>query len=163
MSPLQLPHVYTCLNILSAILLILGYLAIKKGEREQHKKIMLSAFISSTLFLCLYLFYHFYLVNTTGKGHVPYPWHDLSRTIYFIILIPHIILATLMTPFIIALLIFAFKEKFSLHKKIGRIIWPIWLYVSVTGVIIYLMLYVQPMFRELPPKSPETEEANGNK
>jgi uncharacterized membrane protein YozB (DUF420 family) len=135
MSLSDLPTLNAILNSISAIFLITGFWYIKKGDQQSHKKMMISALIVSTLFLTSYLIYHYNIPST------PYPYHDWTRPLYFAILIPHIILAALMGPFIIAAVIFAFKEKFETHKKIVKWIWPVWMFVSVSGVIIYLMLY----------------------
>ena len=137
MSTSDLPIIYTLFNCLSGVLLFLGYKSIKNDKRDKHEKQMLGAVLCSAIFLVLYLIYHY------SAGHVKYPYTDFTRYIYFIILIPHIILATVMAPFILALLWYAFKKKFEVHKKIARKIWPIWMYVSVTGVIIWVMLYGQ--------------------
>ena len=96
---------------------------------------MLSALATSILFLTSYLIYHF------NVGSVPYPHHDWTRPVYFSILIPHTILATVMTPFIIIAVWRALHEDYEKHKKIVRWVWPVWMFVSVTGVIVYLMLY----------------------
>lgn len=124
------------LNGISAIFLFQGFRFIKKGEKETHKKYMISALITSGLFLVSYLIYHY------NVGSVPYPYDDWTRTVYLIILVPHIILAGIMGPFILVLVVFAFKAKFEQHKKLARWVWPVWMYVSVTGVVIYLMLYI---------------------
>jgi putative membrane protein len=131
----DLPTLNAILNSISAIFLILGYLYIKRGEQQVHKKMMISALIVSVLFLTSYVIYHYNIPTT------PYPHHDWTRPIYFAILIPHIILAATMGPFIIAAVVFALKGKFESHKKIVKWIWPVWMFVSVSGVIIYLMLY----------------------
>jgi putative membrane protein len=135
MSLSDLPTLNAILNSISALFLILGYRYIKKNEQQTHKKFMISALFVSALFLTSYLIYHYNVPST------PYPYHDWSRPIYFAILIPHIILAAVMGPFIIAAVIFAFKGKFESHKKIVKWIWPVWMFVSVSGVVICLMLY----------------------
>lgn len=135
MSLYDLPTLNASLNFVSAVLLIFGYRFIKKNEQQIHKKFMISTLIVSTLFLTSYLIYHYNIPST------PYPYHDWTRPIYFAILIPHVILAAIMGPFIITAVIFAFKKKFDIHKKIVRWIYPVWMFVSVSGVIIYLMLY----------------------
>jgi len=96
---------------------------------------MLSAVAASILFLISYVVYH------AKVGSVPYPYHDWTRTLYFIVLIPHVIFAALMTPFIIALLRFALTDKLDKHRHLAHWVFPIWSYVSLTGVIIYFMLY----------------------
>ncbi|MSR82480.1 MAG: DUF420 domain-containing protein [Candidatus Latescibacteria bacterium] len=135
MSPADLPVLNASLNTLSFILLIQGYRRIRRKDREGHRKYMLCALISSTLFLVSYLVYH-YLV-----GSVPYLRHDWTRPLYFAILIPHVILAAGMGPFIVVLVWRAWHADFSRHRRLARWVWPVWIYVSVTGVLVYLMLY----------------------
>jgi putative membrane protein len=129
------PTLNASLNLLSTFFLLLGYINIKQGKRETHKKFMVSALIFSALFLIFYSIYHYH------AGSMPYPHHDWTRPVYFIFLIPHIILAAIMSPFILIAVWFAFREQFEKHRKIVRWLWPVWMYVSVSGVIIYLMLY----------------------
>lgn len=135
MTAASLPTINAVLNAVSAALLMFGYIKIKQGNRGIHKKIMLSAVVSSALFLISYLIYHYQV------GSVPYPYHDWTRPVYFIILIPHVILAGAMVPFILAALYFAFLSRFEKHRKIVRWIWPVWMFVSLSGITIYLMLY----------------------
>ncbi len=135
MSVTDLSSLNAILNGIATVFLVLGFIQIKKGNREKHKKFMIAALLTSALFLTSYLIYHYYV------GSVPYPHYDWTRPVYFIILVPHIILAGIMTPFIIIAVAFALREKFDKHRKIVRWVWPVWMYVSVTGVIIYLMLY----------------------
>ena len=131
-----LPTTNALLNCVSAAFLILGYLKIRKGERDQHRRYMLAACFSSALFLICYLWYHYHV------GSVPYPHHDWSRPVYFAILIPHIILAAAMVPFIAGTLWLAlWRQNFQAHARVARWVWPVWMYVSVSGVAIYLMLY----------------------
>ncbi|KAA3611201.1 MAG: DUF420 domain-containing protein [Calditrichaeota bacterium] len=124
------------LNGIAAIMLSLGFISIRKANKVSHKKFMISALIISAMFLISYLFYHY------NVGSVPYPYHDWTRPVYFGILIPHIIFAGINVPFILSLVYFAFKGKFVNHKKLARWVWPVWMYVSVTGVIIYFMNYI---------------------
>ena len=135
MSISDLPTVNAVLNGISVILLTIGYVHIKRDNRLTHKKFMIAAVISSAVFLTTYLIYHYH------AGSVPYPYHDWTRPVYFVILIPHIILAAVMVPFILAALYFAFKAKFDKHRKIVRWIWPVWMFVSISGIAVYLMLY----------------------
>ncbi len=135
MSTHDLPTLNAALNFVSAMLLIAGYIQIKKGHRTTHKKIMLCALGSSLLFLTSYVIYHI------QAGSVPYPYHDWTRAVYFIILIPHVILAAVMTPFIVAAVWFALHEQYDKHKRLVHWVWPVWIFVSVSGVAIYLMLY----------------------
>lgn len=130
-----LSTVNASLNTLSGILLLAGFIHIKKGNIQTHKKWMIAAFVTSVVFLISYLIYHYEV------GSVPYPHYDWTRPIYFAILIPHIILAAVMMPFILALLWFAWREKFDKHRALARWVWPVWMFVSVGGVVIYLMLY----------------------
>lgn len=132
----DLPAVNASLNALATILLLYGYRLIRQGRREQHKKVMLSAFGVSIVFLICYLVYH------AEVGSVPYKGTGLMRTLYFMILIPHVILAATVPVLAGITLWRAFQERFDKHRKIARITFPIWLFVSVTGVIVYLMLYI---------------------
>ena len=136
MSVTDLPTLNALLNMISGVLLIIAYRQIKKGRREKHKKLMISALSVSAAFLISYTFYHYQV------GSVPYPHHDWTRPLYFAILIPHVILAALMSPFIIIAVRLAVKERFEGHKKLVRWLWPVWIFVSVSGVLIYLMLYI---------------------
>ena len=137
MSAGDLPTLNAALNMTSAVLLTFGYINIRRGKQETHKKFMISALISSALFLTSYLIYHYQV------GSVPYPYHDWTRTVYLIVLVPHIILAALMVPFILVMVWWAFRERFDRHRRIARWVWPVWMYVSVSGVTVYLMLYVR--------------------
>ena len=131
----NLPTVNAVFNLISTVLLILGYRFIKQGEQNKHNKTMISALISSTLFLFFYVIYH-------GQvGSVPYPYYDWSRPVYFIILIPHIILAAVMVPFILAAVWFALRQNFESHARLVKWVWPVWIFVSISGVVIYVMLY----------------------
>jgi len=136
MSVSDLPTLNAVLNAISVTFLTLGFIQIKKRNIETHKKLMLSALVSSILFLVSYLIYHYQV------GSVPYPHYDWTRPLYFAILIPHIILAALMGPFIVALVWFAFHEKFDRHRKLARWVWPVWMFVSLSGIAVYLMLYI---------------------
>ena len=132
----DLPAVNASLNALSTIFLTLGFIFIKREQRVAHRNCMVAAFTTSTIFLACYLTYHFAVTAVTkfqGQGWV--------RPLYFIILITHIILAVVIVPLILMTLSRAVKQRFELHKKIARWTWPLWMYVSVTGVIVYLMLY----------------------
>jgi len=130
-----LPVINAGLNSISAIFLTLGLLAIRRRDKVTHRKWMLAALGGSALFLLSYVVYH------ANVGSVPYPHHDWTRLIYFAILLPHILLAALMTPFIIAGVVLASRGQFERHRKLMRWVWPVWMFVSVSGVVIYLMLY----------------------
>ena len=130
-----LPAVNAVLNSLSAVCLILGYLAIRKSMRERHIKMMLSALFFSLLFLISYLTYHAFHGDTSYQGE---GW---IRSLYFFILISHILLSIVVLPMVLTTVYFAGTGDFTRHPKIARITLPLWLYVSVTGVLVYLMLY----------------------
>ncbi|GAB4315862.1 MAG: hypothetical protein Kow0074_03650 [Candidatus Zixiibacteriota bacterium] len=135
MSVTDLPAVNATLNAIAAVLLTWGFVMIRRGRRDTHRKIMITALVVSAAFLTTYLVYHYEV------GSVPYPHHDWTRPVYFAILIPHIILAAVMVPFIIALVTFALRGRFDRHRRLARWVWPVWMFVSVTGVVIYVMLY----------------------
>ncbi|MBU1470324.1 MAG: DUF420 domain-containing protein [candidate division Zixibacteria bacterium] len=135
MGVADLPTLNAILNSISAILLLLGFIRIKQQKPDIHKKFMIAALITSALFLISYLIYH------QQVGSVPYSYHDWTRPVYFTILIPHVIIAAIMVPFIIAAVVFALRGRFDKHKRITRYLWPVWMFVSVSGVTIYLMLY----------------------
>ena len=123
------------LNGTSAILLAAGYAAIRNGKMALHKKFMLSAFAVSTVFLISYLVYHYQV------GHVRFQGQGWIRPVYFTLLISHTILAIVIVPLILITLRRAWLEKFDKHRIIARWTFPLWMYVSVTGVIVYLLLY----------------------
>jgi uncharacterized membrane protein YozB (DUF420 family) len=131
----SLPGVNAGLNSASALLLIAGYLFIRNKRIFAHKACMVSAFITSSLFLLSYLAYHYQV------GSVPFRGQGWIRTIYFAILISHTVLAVLIVPLVLITLTRALKGSFDRHKRIARWTLPLWLYVSVTGVIVYCMLY----------------------
>lgn len=136
---LKLPAVNATLNGIAALLLISGYVLIKRGKRDAHRNAMLAAFAMSILFLTCYLIYHYYVPSKRFEGPIG------LKLIYYPILISHVILAVFV-PFMAGKTIFrAFKQNWVGHRRIARITYPIWIYVSVTGVIIYLMLYQLPM------------------
>ncbi len=130
-----LSTVNAILNAISALWLLLGYVNIKRGREATHKRFMLAALATSALFLTSYLVYHY------AVGSVPYPHHDWTRPVYFAILIPHVLLAALMTPFIVVAVRHAFRGRFQKHRRIVRWLWPVWMFVSVSGIAVYLMLY----------------------
>jgi uncharacterized membrane protein YozB (DUF420 family) len=136
MTVRDLPTINASLNALCTILLLYGVSLIRKGRREQHKRVMLAAFATSIIFLVCYLVYHYEV------GSVPYQGQGFMRTIYFSILISHVVLAATVPVLAILTLWRAFQERFDKHRRIAKITFPIWLYVSVTGVLVYLMLYV---------------------
>ncbi|MFQ5824829.1 MAG: DUF420 domain-containing protein [bacterium] len=131
----DLPTVNATLNGISACFLSVGYFFIRKKKIIAHKFCMLSAFATSILFLVSYLIYHYNI------GSKPFTGEGWIRPVYFTILISHTILAGVIVPLAIITLTRALKERFDKHKKIARWALPLWLYVSVTGVTVYLMLY----------------------
>ncbi len=131
----DLATVNAILNFICFVLLIIGYFHIKAGRREQHKKYMIAAFATSGLFLISYLFYH------AKVGSIAFQGEGWSRSLYFTILISHIVLAAVVPPMAILTLYRGLKGRFDLHTKISKKTFVVWMYVSVTGVIVYLMLY----------------------
>jgi len=130
-----LPHVNACLNATSAVLLLAGFSFIRLGKVAAHRACQISALVVSTLFLASYLTYHYYHGTTRFLGS------GLARPIYFTILTSHTILAIVIVPLIAITFVRAFRLDFVRHAKIARITLPLWFYVSITGVIVYLMLY----------------------
>lgn len=130
-----LASVNAALNFTSATLLTIGYVNIRRDRQETHRRFMLAALTSSALFLISYLIYHYTV------GSVPYPRQDWTRPVYFAILIPHVLLAALMVPFILVAVRHALKQRFEKHRRIMRWVWPVWMFVSVSGIVVYLMLY----------------------
>ena len=135
MTVQDLPTLNASLNTIAGIFLLSGYIAIKKDKKDLHKWLMISALVVSAAFLTSYLIYHY---------HVPskkFPDLGWIKTVYLLILIPHIILAAVMVPMILKTFWHAFRGEWEKHKKIAKVTFPIWMYVSVTGVVVYLMLY----------------------
>jgi len=131
----DLPGVNAALNTASALLLATGYLLIRRGQVALHRLCMLSALLTSALFLTSYLIYHF------NVGSVPFRGQGWVRAVYFAILISHTILAIAILPLVLITVTRALKGNFERHKRIARWTLPLWLYVSVTGVVVYWMLY----------------------
>ena len=130
----HLPLFNACVNGTATILLIGGFLAIKNGNIQLHKKFMSSAILVSVLFLLSYVAYHLTTSST------PYGGEGWDRKIYFFILITHIVLSAAIVPMVLITYVRALSERFDKHKKIARITLPIWLYVTITGVVVYLMI-----------------------
>jgi len=130
-----LPHLNAILNSTSALLLLSGYSFIRRGNVRAHRNCQIAAVITSSLFLISYLTYHYYHGSTrfTGQGMV--------RPLYFVILLTHTILAVVIVPLILITIYRAARADFDRHRRIARWTLPLWLYVSVTGVVVYLMLY----------------------
>ena len=135
MGVTDLPHLNAALNTLSTILLVTGWLLIKRRRILPHKRAMTSAIITSALFLTSYVIYH------ANVGSKPFPGTGWVRTLYFTILIPHVILAAVSLPPILITFARGLKRDDARHRKIARWTLPIWLFVSVSGVAVYVMLY----------------------
>ena len=135
------PHLNAALNATSAFFLLLGFVFVKRKMIMAHRASMLTAFTLSALFLACYLTYHALRTYYFGLGPTRFTGEGIARPIYFIILTTHTILAVVVAPFILLTLYRALKAKFEVHRRIARVVFPIWLYVSITGVIVYLMLY----------------------
>jgi len=131
----DLPTVNATLNTISAILLTIGYVCIRSRRPIAHRNCMIAAFAVSALFLTSYLTYHYH------AGSTPFQSEGWMRGVYFAVLIPHVVLAALILPLALCTLYFAIRKRFNTHRRIARWTLPIWLYVSVTGVVVYLMLY----------------------
>jgi uncharacterized membrane protein YozB (DUF420 family) len=141
MNLAELPLVNALLNTVSAILLIIGFRFIKQKKIQQHRMVMITAFVISIIFLACYLLHKYHLYTTTGSYNTTFQGVGVWRYVYFTILITHLILAILV-PFLAVITLFrGLKMKVELHRKIAKITLPIWMYVSVTGVLVYLMLY----------------------
>jgi uncharacterized membrane protein YozB (DUF420 family) len=134
------PVINACLNGTSAILLAIGYRQIRLRNIQSHKRFMIAALVTSTLFLTSYLFYHWQLTRT-GHTITRFQGQGIWRTIYFSILGTHTVLAAVIVPLVLVTITRALRGKFDLHRAVARWTFPIWMYVSVTGVVIYLMLY----------------------
>ena len=130
-----LPLLNAILNSLSAVLLSTGYVAIRCRRIPVHRACMIAAFVTSVLFLISYLTYHYHI------GSKPFTGQGTVRTVYFIILISHTILATVIVPMVLLTLYWAWKAQWDRHRRLARWTLPLWFYVSVTGVVIYVLLY----------------------
>jgi len=132
--PVFLPPIYATLNAFTAVLLVLAFWAIKNKKIALHEKLMKTAIGFSVLFLVLYVAYHMTSDSTKfgGEGTI--------KTVYFVILITHIILSVIVIPFVLVTYVRAITNQVELHKKIARFTFPLWLYVAVTGVVVYVMI-----------------------
>jgi len=141
MSMSDLPAVNASLNTLSAVFLALGFVFIKRGQKIAHRNCMIAAFTTSVIFLACYLTYHTYLAVVLHQGPTRFLDPAWFRPIYLIVLLTHTVLAVIIVPLILMTLWRAKNQNFEAHKKIARWTWPLWMYVSVTGVVVYLLLY----------------------
>ena len=135
MTVTDLPALNAALTATSFVLLTAGWFLIKSGRRQAHKRCMIAALVVSAAFLTSYVIYHLQV------GSVPFQKTGWIRTVYFLVLIPHVILAAAIVPMVLITVSRALSNRFDRHKQIARITLPLWLYVSVTGVIVYVMLY----------------------
>jgi putative membrane protein len=132
--PIFLPPIYSSLNALTAVLLILALIAIKSKKIKLHQRLMQTCITLSLFFLVMYIAYHM----TTDP--TPFGGEGFTKSMYFFILISHILLSIALIPLVLISYVRAFQEEFPAHKKISKITFPIWLYVAVTGVVVYLMI-----------------------
>lgn len=139
-DPHFLPQVNAVLNATATVLLVCGLVAIKRGKREGHARFMVAAFVASALFLVGYLTYHFGVQDELGPTR--FNGTGLAKSAYLVMLLTHVLLAIVNLPMILRTLYLARKGRFEAHKRWARWTFPIWLYVSVTGVLVYLVLYV---------------------
>ena len=137
----HLPAVNATLNSLSAVFLTVGYVLIKRKQINRHRNCMIAAVITSVVFLTSYLTYHYGMQHYYGKGATIFRDPSWFRPIYLTILLTHTVLAVVIVPLVIASVVLGLKRRDEKHKRISRWTWPLWMYVSVTGVIIYLLLY----------------------
>lgn len=131
----DLPALNATLNGLAGVLLLIGFVLIRSGNRQAHRAAMIGAFAMSSLFLVSYVIYH------AQVGSVPFTRQGIVRPIYFAILISHVVLAAVVLPLAIITLTRGLKGRFRQHKAIARWTFPVWLYVSITGVLVYVLLY----------------------
>jgi len=141
MSYTDLPAVNACLNGISTILLAIGWVFIRRKNIPAHRNCMISALCTSTAFLVCYLYYHYQMQRVQGSAHTKFLDPAWFRPVYLIILVTHLIGAIAIVPLVLVTVTRALRQRFDRHKKIARWTWPIWMYVSVTGVVIYLLLY----------------------
>ena len=137
----DLPPLNASLNGLSAVLLVAGWRFIRTGRRIAHRNCMIAALVTSTVFLGCYLTYHFQMQRLYGRAHTSFVDPAWFRPIYLALLATHLLGAIGMLPLILITFLRAFRERFDAHRRIARWTLPIWFYVSVTGVVIYLLLY----------------------
>ncbi|MFZ1699378.1 MAG: DUF420 domain-containing protein [Pyrinomonadaceae bacterium] len=135
------PHVNASLNTSSGVLLIAGFIFIQKGQVAFHRRCMLGASAVSALFLVSYLTHHAVRTYYFGLGPTKFTGEGIVRPVYFTILTSHTILAAVVGPFVLMTLYRGLKGQYDSHKKIARLVFPVWLYVSASGVVVYFLLY----------------------
>jgi putative membrane protein len=129
------PAINAALNATACVFLVLGFVAIRRKDVARHRAMMLAAFTTSSVFLVSYL------IRFATTGAHRYPGDGLDKIFYLAILFSHMILAALLVPLVLRALFLGWKQRFADHKRVAKWTWPIWMYVSVTGVVVYLMLY----------------------
>jgi len=132
--PVFLPPIYATINAFTAIILVVAVWAVKNGKIKMHEKLMKTAIVFSILFLVLYVAYHMTSDSTKFGGE------GVLKTVYFVILISHILLSIAVIPFVLITYVRAITNNIELHKKIAKITFPLWLYVAISGVVVYLMI-----------------------
>jgi putative membrane protein len=141
MNVFSLPPVNATLNGLSTCFIAIGWAAVLRDRKRVHIACMITAFVCSTIFLACYLTYYFGLLGAVGEGSVEFTTEGWVRPLYYVLLITHLLLAFTILPLVIVTVIPALRGRFDRHRRMGRFTIPIWLYVSITGVIVYFMLY----------------------
>ena len=141
MNLFDLPPVNATLNAFSTCFIAVGWVAVRRDRKRMHIACMVTAIVSSTFFLACYLSYHFGLLSAVGEGSVKFTTGGWVRPLYYVILITHLVLAFAILPLLVITVIPALQARFDRHRRMGLFTMPIWLYVSVTGVIVYFMLY----------------------
>ena len=135
MAVTDLPALNASLNALATLFLLVGYVFIRQKRIEAHRRCMIGALAMSALFLTSYVIYH------ANVGSRPFTGSGFIRTVYFAVLISHVLLAIAIVPLVLVTVSRALSGRFDPHRRIARITWPLWMYVSVTGVVVYVMLY----------------------
>lgn len=134
---LVLPHVNASLNALATILLLTGFVLIKQRRERAHRQVMLATFVTSVVFLVSYLVYH----GLAGSKRFPTDTGTVPRSIYYFVLLTHVVLAATVPFFAITAIVLGYRDRRAAHRRVAKWAFPIWLYVSVTGVVVYVMLY----------------------
>jgi len=137
---MDLPLIDACLNATATVLLLAGLVAIKAGQQRWHERLMYSAFAVSLAFLVCYLYYHFVVIPE--RGPVRYRGTGALRTVYYALLASHVVLAVVNVPLCVMTFVHARAQRWGKHRRWAKVTFPVWLYVSVTGVVVYLFLYV---------------------
>lgn len=137
----DLPGVNASLNGLAATLLVAGFICIRRGRITAHRNCMIAALVTSAVFLACYLYYHYSMKKLHGEAHTRFLNPEWFRPIYLVLLFTHLVGAIVIVPMVLVTVTRALRQRFDQHKRIARWTWPVWMYVSVTGVLIYFLLY----------------------